>query len=186
MVLSSLQPDGITDPHFFNATPEILVEHSSPRPGIHVFTFLPDEIALAERVQWVLASIGGAHNGANFDIVSTDKLIADVFRWSRDNQTAKATDNLVKANWPAGEAESFVRSCAEFAIYTGLCAWGLRSERIEGTHTLIAVSDQQRCWLLEPQGERGDILHCRSVTGQDVADAMVRMAHPLLQAGNAG
>ncbi|HRI56039.1 MAG: hypothetical protein IAE85_21175 [Anaerolinea sp.] len=186
MVLSGLQPDGIADPHFFNATPEILVEHSSPRPGIHIFTFLPDEVALAERVQWVLAAIGSAHHGADFAIVSSDKLIADVFRWSRNNQTAKAADSLVKANWPAGEAQSFVRSCAGFAIYTGLCAWGLRSEQIEGTHTLIAVSDQQRCWLLEPQGERGDLLRCRSVTGQDATDAMVRMAHPLLQIANAG
>lgn len=185
MVLSGLAPDGTADPHFFNATPEILVEHTSPRPAIHTFTFLPDKAALAERLRAVLAPIAAASRPSEFAIVSPDKLIADVFRWSRNNQAAKASASLVKANWPASEAESFVRSCAGFAIYTGLCAWGLRSEQIEGTHTLIAVSDQQRGWLLEPQGERGDLLHCRSATGQDVADAMVRMARPLMQAANA-
>lgn len=186
MVLSGLAPDSTADPHFFNATPEILVEHSSPRPAIHMFSFLPDEAALAERLRAVLAPLVAASRAAEFAIVSPDKLIADVFRWSRNNQGVQATASLVKANWPASEADSFVRSCAEFAIYTGLCAWGLRSEQIEGTQTLIVVSDQQRCWLLEPQGERGDLLHCRSVSGQDAADALVRMAHPLMQTANAG
>lgn len=185
MVLSGLQPDGTADPYFFSATPEIVVEHSSPRPGIHAFTFLPDEAALTERMQWVLTSIASARTVTDFAAVSPDSLIADVFRWSRNNQSAKAIDGLVKAEWPLVEVKAFVQSCERFTIYTGLCAWGLRSERIEGTQTRIVVSDQQRCWLLEPQDKQGVRLKCRSMTGQDAMEAMVRMAQPLMHAASA-
>lgn len=183
MVLSGSYPDGAADPHLFCATPEIMVEHSLPRPGIHAFTFLPDPAALANRTQWILTSIAPARAVTDFAITTSDKLMADVFRWSRSNRSARAIDSLVKAKWPPNEAQAFVPGCAGFAIYTGLCAWGLRSEQIEGTQTLIVVSDQQRCWLLEPQG-KNDHLQCRSVTGQDAIAALVRMAQPLIRAAN--
>lgn len=179
MVLSGLHPDGTADPYFFSATPEIVVEHASPRPGIHAFTFLPDETALAERVQWVLAPIATANVLADFATVSSDKLIADVFRWSRESQSPRAVNSLVKAMWPATQAEAFVHSCENSTIFTALCAWGLRNEQIEGTQTLIVVSDQQRCWLLEPEGKRGEYLRCRSLMGSEAIEAITQMTQPL-------
>lgn len=184
MVLSGLQPDSTADPHFFSATPEIIVEHASPRPGIHSFTFLPDEAALAERVRWAMTPIAAADVVSELNVNSSDKLLAEVFRRSRSQQSDKATDSLVKAKWPPAEAQAFVRSCEGFAIYTGLCAWGLRREQIGGSQTLIVVSDQQRCWLMEPQGERGDVLQCRSLTGADAIDALIGMAQTVARAAS--
>ena len=86
------------------------------------------------------------------------------------------------AKWSPAEAQVFVRSCEGFAIHTGLCAWGLRREQIGGSQTLIVVSDHQRCWLLEPQGERGDVLHCRSLTGEDAIGALIGMSQTVVRA----
>ena len=182
LVVSGLQPDGSADPHFFNATPEILVEHSSPRLGVHSFAYLPDVATLRARLAAVLAPVTTATERSDFHGLWHDTLIADVFRLARSQGQATAVQNLVKAKWPAAQAEAFVAACAGWAIYTALCAWGLRGEHVEGSDTVVIVSDQQRCWLLEPQGETGDTFKVRAVAGQVAVDAVAALAQHLASA----
>lgn len=182
LVLSGLQPDGSADPHFFNATPEILVEHSSPRLGVHSFAYLPDTAALQARLAAVLSSLSTATESNAFHGLWPDTLVADVFRLARSQDQATAIQNLVKAKWPTDQAEAFVTACTGWTIYTALCAWGLRGEHVEGSDTVVIVSDQQRCWLLEPQGATGDILKVSAVAGQAAVDAVAALAQHLASA----
>lgn len=182
LVVSGLQPDGSADPHFFNATPDILVEHSSPRLGVHSFAYLPDVTALGTRLATVLTPITASTDRSDFHGLWPDALVAEVFRLARSQRQAAAVQNLVKAKWPTAQAEAFVAACAGWAIYTALCAWGLRGEQVEGSDTVVIVSDQQRCWLLEPQGATGDVLKVSAVTGQGAVDAVVGLAQHLASA----
>ena len=56
LLLSEMKADGSNDPHYFNATPELYVEHFSPKAGIHHFEYLPNEDALANRLQGTVAT----------------------------------------------------------------------------------------------------------------------------------
>lgn len=182
LVVSGLQPDGSADPHFFNATPDILVEHSSPRLAVYSFAYLPDAAALQARVSAALQALLAAQKHGDFHGLWPDTLLADVFRLSRSQGQETAVSNLVHAQWPRAEAEAFVATCTAGTIYTALCAWGLRNEQVAGTDTVVVVSDQQRCWLLEPQDATGATLKVRAVDGQTAVHAVLVLAQRLVAA----
>ena len=133
------------------------------------------------RIEALLAPITSSSTADKFATTMPDSVIADVFRWARTNRSAQAIKGLTKESWPADQAQAFVASCANFPIYTAVCAWGLRREQPEGSQTLITVSDERRCWLLEPQWQGGDVLYVRSATGTECIAAFKHLAERLIE-----
>lgn len=86
-----------------------------------------------------LQALLAAQKHGDFHGLWPDTLLADVFRLSHSPGQETAVSNLVHAQWPRAEAEAFVATCTAGTIYTALCAWGLRSEQVAGTDTVVVV-----------------------------------------------
>ena len=182
LLLTALQPDGANEPHYFNATPQILVEHELPRAGIHTFSYLADGVALQARVQSLLAGLQPISATATFSSTLSDEQLAAVLQAARANQPTQAVNALMAQKWPAAEARAFVEAATEFPIYTAICATGLRSEKAPTGQTLMAVCSLARCWVIQPTSQDANLFAVRVAAGKDCIRAFVDLCEPLTHA----
>jgi hypothetical protein len=149
LLLSYARPDGTSDPHYFCATPELLAEHYSPRPGIHRFEHLPSGASLVERTGALLAGLAdGPPTGAAYRRQLADDSLAAVLRHCRRGDAKRAAALLLAAGWLAEEADALVEDCAELGVvWAGVAAWGLRRDEPAGVESIMAIVGPRRRWL---------------------------------------
>lgn len=183
LLLSLVNPDGSNDPHYFNATPELLVEHHSPRVGIHQFDYLPDTAALAERVQALLAalpSVAALADGIDLQVDSAT--LASFIERVQD----KALDDARAVLVEAGVAESVIGALlADYTTYpswVGVAAWDLRSQEPQGGETVMAIGGDGRAWLLENVAKQSDLVRVRQTNADECVQALTRLLGPLQRA----
>ncbi len=183
LLLTQVNPDGTNDPHYFNATPELLVEHHSPRVGIYQFDYLPDTAALAERVKALLAALpsaAGVTGGADLQVDSAT--LASFIERVQD----KALDDARAVLVAAGVAESVVSALlADYTTYpswVGVAAWDLRSQEPQGGETVMVIGGDGYGWLLENVSRQSDLVHLRQASGADCVQAVTRLLEPLQRA----
>lgn len=179
-LLSLVNPDGSNDPHYFNATPELLVEHNSPRVGIHQFNYLPDAAALAERIQALLAAVSAAAGVADgVDTQVDSATLASVI----DLMRGKAWDDALALLVDAGISDPAVRALlADYTTYpswVGVAAWDLRSQEPQGGETVMVIGGDGYGWLLENVARDSDMVRLRQASGVECVQALTRLLDPL-------
>jgi hypothetical protein len=160
LLLSYARPDGTSEPHYYCATPELLAEHYSPRPGIYCFEHLPSGESMVERAEALLAGLAdGPPGGASYRRRLADEALAAVLRHCRQGDGARAQALLVEAGWPAEEAAALVEDCVELgAVWAGVAARGLRGEEPAGVESVMAIIGPTRRWLAAaPPGAPGEL-----------------------------
>ena len=185
LLLSALQPDGANEPHYFNAAPQILVEHELPSAGIHTFRYLSDGSALQSRVQSFLAGLQPISVATEFSITLSDERLTVVLQAARANQPAQAVNTLMAEKWPEAEARAFVEAAAGFPIYTAICATGLRDETAPTGQTRMAICSLVRCWLIRPTSQGENIFNVQAISGKDCIRAFVALCEPLAHVASA-
>jgi hypothetical protein len=158
-----------------------MVEQVSPRPGVYVFTHIPDPGLLGQRVQMVLQNLWReARPGASHDLPIEDRVLADVLAHGRQNRPAEARHLLEAAAWPAAAIQRLVDDLATATIWTGVVATGLRDSAEPDSQSVMVIGGASSCWLLE-QSTAADPsqLRARTVDGQTCLEAFQSLAGQL-------
>ena len=183
-LLNCLNPDGSNEPHYFNATAELLVEYQSSRPGIYVFDYLPTADALRNRFQALVAPLasvaGGEIEPAESDLRLTGDGLAQIISDCQEEKAEMAKQHLLAADWPATAAERFTHDCSTYPTWLGLVAWNLRTgDSAEGGGPVMIVQGESACWLIKNDGTDSDHVRVRSTTGPQGIDVLVALLDPL-------
>lgn len=181
-LLTQTQPDGLTDPHYFDATPELLVEHYSPRAGIYMFNHLPDPQSLVYRVETLLAPLHPLTDGrGRFARSVSAAAMTQFLESSRKGDRDAAELALTTDGCPADMAAALAGECATLPSWIGVVAWGLREEQPAGGNSLMAIMGQDGCWLVENVPDQSEQVKVRSASGRECEAAFVAMLQPLSQ-----
>jgi hypothetical protein len=175
LLLSYARPDGTSDPHYFCTTPELLVEHSSLRPGVHRFTHLPSGDALLDRAQALLAGLPADRPAADgYGGTLADDGLATVLKRSRQHDAPAARPVLNDAGWPQAAAEALLEDCVDLdAFWTGIAAWGLRQAEPEGVESIMAIVGRRRAWLVTSRPGEPAQLDVRTADGLECRRALL-------------
>lgn len=181
-LLSLVNPDGSNDPHYFNATPELLVEHHSPRVGIHQFDYVPDSEALLGRVQTLLSALQSTDSVApGVDVQIESAVLARFIELVQDKALADAQAALIEGGIADSTATMLLADYTTYPSWVGVAARDLRSEDPRGGETVMATAGDGRCWLLENVAEQSDLVRLHQVGASDCVQAITRLLRPLQQ-----
>lgn len=181
-LLTQTQPDGLTDPHYFDATPELLIEHYSPRAGIHTFTHLPAPEALVYRVETLLAPLHPLTNGRRRFVqqISADAM-TEFLDSSHKGDREAAESALTADGCPAVMAAELAEDCVTLPSWIGVVAWGLREEQPAGGGSVMAIMGRGSCWLIENVPDQPEQVKVRSASGRECEERFVDLLRPLMQ-----
>lgn len=181
-LLTQTQPDGLTDPHYFDATPEVLVEHYSPHAGIYTFNHLPDPQSLVYRVETLLAPLHPLTNSRGRFARSVSAATMTQFLESSRKGDRQAAEQVLTADgFPDDMADALAEDCATLPCWVGVVAWGLREEQPAGGNSLMAIMGRDGCWLIENVPDQPEQVKVRSTSGREGEAAFVAMLQPLGQ-----
>ena len=181
-LLTRMDPDGTNEPHYFNATSELLVEHGSPRPGVYRFDYIPDLEALNYRVQTLLAPLHAQSHDVPDQESAVDlpaSTISSFIEACRKGESEQATKILVDGRAMPELAEFLVQDCSTHPVWVGVVAWGLRQEKPEGGNSLMVFLGDDRCWLVENAEDNEDTVRVRQTAGQVCEKAFMSLLDPL-------
>lgn len=176
LVLVGSLPGGAEEVHLFNATPDILVEHSFIHLDSHTFRFFARGDSLLARVREVLTVLQSPVEPMAFSGVWPLKTLNEAIAQARAGRQDKAVKTLLKAGWPQAEAQAFAAAGAQGPTYTAVYAWALTETPIGGQRTVMIIADRRRCWLAEPQGAAQTHVSVRSVAGDSALTTVMDMA----------
>jgi hypothetical protein len=182
-LITRMAPDGSNEPHYFNVTPELLVEHSSPKPGVYQFDYLPDIGTLDECVQSLLADLQGSAGAAEGQVVQiASSTLGACLAAVQQGKMDEACSALSQAVISAATIELFLSDIASYPAWVSVAAWELRSPVPQGGETIMAIAGEGRAWLLESLVVPSDQVRMRQVSGSECVKALVRELEPVKQA----
>jgi hypothetical protein len=183
LLISQMGSDGEVDPHYFSATPELLIEHYSPRAGVHIFEHIPSREALTYRVETLLAPIHPIPAPA--EAVSRRlpaNVLTRVVELAEKKDVESARQELLKTGMPAEAATLLAGDCAESIRWMGVVAWGLREDEPQGGNSLMTIQGNGRCWLVENANGTGEDVVVSIKSGAACEKSMVSLLKPLQDA----
>lgn len=181
-LLSLVNPDGTNDPHYFNATSELLVEHHSPRGGIHQFDYVPDIAALTKRVRSLLETLPPAANAADgADLRVSTAALTNFIERVRDRMVDEARAALVEAGVADSVVTTLLADYTTYPSWVGVVVWNLRSGEPQDGETVMIIGGNGHCWLVENVAEQGDIVRVRQASSDACVQALIRLLEPLIQ-----
>lgn len=182
LVVTHLLPSGGAETRYFHATPELLIEQSSPRTGIYRFAFIPDGETLTYRLQALLAPLHvatGSSNGLQ-DYQVPSATLAQIFAQRQNRQSDGATQLLRERGLPPETAALAARDLLNGPAWLGVAAWGLRSVQPLGAETVMALLGQEHCWLIADASDAPDQARFIPAAGFDCEAALMSLLKPLL------
>jgi hypothetical protein len=182
LLLTVIQPDQTSEPHYFNATGFIMVEHQSPRPGIHLFSLIGDAQALQDRLDTLLAPMIVTKRNSNAEVYTLeDAAVTALVAALRADQHQQAAELLAKHGWSAGAANSAVADLASASLWVGMVGWGLREEQPAGSASLMLYVGAERYWLFAPATQSPGMLTLTNPSSSEAAQAFIALTEPLLR-----
>ena len=182
-LVSIARSDGSAEPHYFSATPEILVEHFSQKPGVFTFERLPDTKALRWRIGELLAPLSQVFAPSNNE---SHQLPAAVLRHFMECVENKDQEQGMREIGEAGVTQETAAAIADDyenrTAWVGMTAWGLRDEEPQGGNSLMAIMGDERCWLVENVDGKPDHVSVRSASAEDCEKVFLAMVEPLERA----
>ncbi len=180
LLLTQVNPDGTNDPHYFNATPELLIEHYSPRVGIHRFDYLPDLETLTTRVKTLLAPLetrDGSVEGVDIQINSA--ALAKFIEAAQSKAQGAARLALAEGGVADSIAEMLAADYMAHPSWVGVSAWDLRSPTPSGGQTVLVISSDNHLWLLENIAGQSDQVRVRQTSGKECIHALAALSAPI-------
>jgi len=184
LLISRSEPDGSNEVHYFNATSKVLVEQTSPRPGIHTFAQLPDSEAFDIQLEMLLASLTAAKTDAEHENLSGGFTIAademtQIVAYCQQGEKAPVYQILIQAGWPEDVASKFAQHCTTFPTWVGVVAWNLRDEEPQALDPVMIFLGDDHCWLAENVENAQEKLHLQMITAAQGAEKLMALAEPL-------
>ena len=181
-LLTRIGPDGINEPHYFNATSELLVEQSSPNPGVYRFDYIPDIEALGYRVQVLLEPLHVQSKATSKQEGSVDlppSAISSLVEACQKGEKDQAARVLSDGGASPEFANAMAQDCTALPVWVGVVAWGLRQGKPEGSDSRLAFSGEEYCWLVETVEGNENVLRVKQTAGQVCEESFMGLADPL-------
>jgi hypothetical protein len=181
LLISVVQPDRSNDPHYFNVTEHIAVEHQSPRPGVHVFLHMPDAATLISRVETLLAPVAMDTSRMAYSETWTipDPQLNEVLVAAQTRRSSEVRNILSRHGWSGEALELLATDLATAPSWVGMVGWGLREPQPDGGTSVILYAGQQRNWLFTPVTDNPEQLTVRNPSGPGSVAAFTDMVAPL-------
>lgn len=178
--LSLVNSDGSNEPHYFHATPQLLVEQHSPRVGIYQFDYVPDMAVLTERVHNLLEALPSVFNVVNgVDLQINSAILASFIELVQDRLLDDARTVLVDAGVEEVVVNDLLADYTTYPSWVGVVTWDLRSGEPQGGETVMVIGGNGRCWLLENVAEQSDMMRVRQVSRDVCLQALTHLLEPL-------
>ena len=182
-LFSRIDPGGDTEPVYFNATPELLIQHSSPRAGIFLFEHLPDPEGLTLRVQTLLAPLHPMpSSGIGESLRISAAALTRFMELARGEESDGAAQELTGAGVPDDVANALAEDFKGGTAWVGVVAWGLREEEPQGGNSVMSVMGEDRCWLVRNVEDQPEDVMISSPSGEECEEALVGLLRPLQEA----
>ena len=184
-VLTSSDPQGPQQVHYFHATAEILVERTAPGSDTFTFTYLPDADALRSRLEALLEPLQSPPSSDSDELDSQLSLPADAMARfleqckQADGNAARQT--LIHAGWPVDAAEQLANDCGASPSWIGFTAWNLRYGDMQGLGPVIVLQGKDACWLIENSQDNPEMFQVRVTPATRCKKPLMALIEPLLQ-----
>lgn len=181
--LSVTPPSGPARVTYFHASPDLLVEYTSPRAGIHVFTEVPDLTALEERARGLLTPLSEvASDGDDRQVEITASEWAPFIASALDGDVETARLILAAAGCPSLFAKRLAQSYREATEWVGQVAWGLQAPEASGAETVTALVAGDGVWLVTVETAEAEGVRIRHTTGAECEAEFLTLLRPLQRA----
>lgn len=180
LLLTQMNPDGTNDPHYFNATPELLIEHYSPRVGIHQFDYLPDLETLTARIEALLSAlqaVEGVLSGVDTQISSA--ALGEFVEAAHNGALDRAHAALTGAGIAESIAGTLLADYTTSPSWVGVAAWDLRSPEPRGGKTVMVIGSGDYCWLLDDAAGQSDQVRVRQTSGKECIHTLTALSAPI-------
>ncbi|MBX0331370.1 hypothetical protein K2Z83_27335 [Oscillochloris sp. ZM17-4] len=181
LLLSALAPDQTSDPHYFNATQYLAVEHLSPRPGVHEFIHLASEEVLVNRLEMLLAAVAvdTARAAQPETWTIADPQLNEALQAIRASQSDTAREIFAGCGLSGAQLDELLGDLTGGTAWVAMAGWGLREPSPSGGSSMIIYIGQHRYWLFSPcQDAPGDLL-ISNPDGKECMKTIMRLAAPL-------
>jgi hypothetical protein len=182
--LTHLLPGGGVRIHYFHATPELLIEQTTPRTGIHHFQHISSSQMLTYRLQALLASLH-THVNEVTSVVSQQlpaAVLAQVFERRQKRQPTDLSVQVLRNSGLSPEiAAEIARDFSVHPTWIGITIWGLRSVQPAGARTSIAVLGTNHCWSIEDIDDDASQVRIIPTTGLACEAKFLALIEPLLE-----
>lgn len=184
-LLTRIEPDGSNDVHYFNATSEILMEQTSPKPGIYTFAYLPDAEALLAHIEALLAPLSVLHGQESGDSSPEITLSADAMgrfmEQCKGGGGGGARQTLIQAGLSADVADQLAQDCATNPIWISVVAWNLRDGEPQGLDPVMVFQGESYCWLVENVENDPKLLRILTRLGKQCQKRLMALTTPLTE-----
>jgi hypothetical protein len=180
LLLSLVQSNERKESHYFNATSKLLVEYFPSPDGLHRFDYVPDIANLIERIKNLLSVLPGIDGKFSdicieIDIFTINQLIELI----QKNSLSDAQILLINAGIDQSIATMFIRDYVNCPLWTGTITWNLRNPEIQDKKTVIAVTCDNYCWLLENLTHDHKYMYIRRVDGEYCLQTFIQLLEPI-------
>jgi hypothetical protein len=179
LLLTRLDADGASDPHYFSLTPELYVEHFSPKMGIFQFDHLVDQKSVELRIETLLAPLHALTNAyPDSRITWTATALRDFLEQCRAGDPAKALA-LLPPQMDGSLAQEFRHGCSTQPMWVVVAGWGLRDKVPAGGDSIMVIPGGRACWLIEQVDAEAETISISTATGPACERAVLELLDSL-------
>lgn len=186
LLVTQVQSDQSTEPVYYHATPFIMVEHQSPRVGVHQFSYLPDTNTLTHRVEMRLAAVTTAPSRVtradSWQLPDAD--VHEVLVAIREENLPVARAILSRHGWSGANLDHLLDDLSTAPSWVGMVGWGLREEAPLGGTSLIFYIGKEGNWLFSPTAGNSEQLTVTQPDGSAATQAFLHLLEPLFTVVN--
>ncbi len=177
------EPHGRSTAHFFSRRPGLLVEHSSPRPGLYRFQLVADD-ALGDRVRDLTAplstwaAVGG--EGERSWSISAGSM-ADFLNRSGSGDAAGAAAALVQGGLPQPVARDMATGLRSHPHWIAAGGRQIDGAVAAAGSTAMIIAGEGGCRLVHSATADGEQVHVHSLNGQECREWLLTFAAGLIE-----
>lgn len=179
-MLQRVAPDGSRAAHYFSRGPDLLVEHTSPKPGIFVFRRIADAAALQQRVGALaaeLAECAGSVPAAAEQV--QPKSVADFLSQASAGHWAAAEAALVGGGGSGRLAGDLVRALKAYPHWLAVAGRADVEKQRVVSSTAMMVRGASCCWMFESDSNADGRVAVHALDGAACRDRLVALAQVL-------
>lgn len=180
LMLSIMHSSGAHESHYFSFTPDLMVEHFTPQPGIFWFGHLLEVESVRLRLQTLVApiySVTQTDEAHSVHMAATD--LAAFVQECRRNNSADAKAHLLESGYSPLFVKKFAADYLAYPSWVAVSGWGLRKAEPDGSDSVMVVQGKECCWLVKNVRDDRDRVQIHAADGRTCENEFLRLLHPL-------
>jgi hypothetical protein len=179
-MLQQVCPDGKRATHYFSHGPDLLVEHTSPKPGIYEFRHLSDDATLQQRIGALTADLAACADTVHpvTERVKAESM-ANFLSHASGGKGEAAAVALIGGGCSAELAHELARAFHTWPHWLAVCGrTDVIAQRVVSSTAMI-LRGAASCWLVESDSNPDGSVSIHALDGEACRSKLAALAELL-------